>query len=85
VKLEENFGLRREEFCEYLRKNEIDCAIHYPLPIHKQPLYKNLGYSDKKAKCPIATEIAKKVLSLPVHPGLKKEDLEYMVKTINKL
>ena len=85
VKLEENFGLRREEFCEYLRKNEIDCAIHYPSPIHKQPLYRNLGYSDKKVKCPVATEIAKKVLSLPVHPGLKKEDLEYMVKTINKL
>lgn len=85
VKLEENFGLGREEFCQYLRKKGIDCAIHYPLPIHKQPLYKKLGYSDKKVKCHVATEIARKVLSLPVHPGLKKKELEYMVKTINEL
>ena len=83
VKIEENFCMNRSEFIKYLNENGIGCAIHYPLPIHKQPLYQKLGYS--KVKCPISEEIAGKVLSLPVHPSLLKEDLKHIVETINKL
>ncbi|RLJ00925.1 MAG: aminotransferase DegT [Candidatus Aenigmatarchaeota archaeon] len=83
VRIEDNFCMNRVEFIKYLNENGIGCAIHYPLPISKQPIYQKLGYSPQD--CPVAAEVAEKVLSLPVHPSLIKEDLKHIVKTINKL
>ncbi len=74
----------REKFMQYLREKGIGCAIHYPLPIHKQPLYQRMGYTDENTKCPIATALCDKILSLPVHPALTEEDLVYITETINK-
>ena len=74
----------REKFMQYLQKKGIGCAIHYPLPIHKQPLYQRLGYTDENAKCPVATALSDKILSLPVHPALTEKDLMYITETINK-
>jgi perosamine synthetase len=75
--------INREEFARYLTDNCIGCAIHYPLPIHKQPLYRDLGYTDENVNCPVATRLAETVLSLPVHPSLTNEDLKYTVEIIN--
>lgn len=50
----------------------IGTAVHYPLPIHQQPLYRNLGYDDY---LPNAERASREVLSLPVHPALSEEDL----------
>ena len=82
VKIEEDFPVSRDAFMEYLRGRGVGCAIHYPLPIYKQPLYQQLGYRDD---CPIASELANKVLSLPVHPALTEEDLRYIVEVVNNL
>ena len=76
-------SIDREEFIKYLTDNGIGCAVHYPLPIFKQPLYQELGYTDKNVKCPVAGELANTVLSLPVHPALTEEDLKYIADTIN--
>jgi perosamine synthetase len=73
----------REKFMQYLRKKGIGCAIHYPLPIHKQPLYQQMGYTDENVKCPVATALSKKILSLPVYPALSDEELKYIVEIIN--
>lgn len=73
----------REKFMEYLTSNGIGCAIHYPIPIYKQPLYQELGYTDENVNCPVAEELTNSVLSLPVHPALTDEDLKYIVETIN--
>lgn len=83
VKIEDDFPMSRNVFMEYLQDKGVGCAIHYPLPIYKQPLYQQLGYRDQK--CPIASELANKVLSLPVHPALTKENLKYIVEVINNL
>jgi len=83
VKLKEDFPMSREDFISYLKENGIGTAIHYPLPIHKQPLYRNLGYSDNL--CPVSTELSKVVLSLPVHPALTDDDLRYICDTINSV
>ncbi len=85
IEVEEGFPKSREEFMEYLKKRGIGCAIHYPLSIHKQPLYQQLGYTDENAKCPVATAVSDKILSLPVHPGLTEKDLMYITETINNL
>ena len=79
----EGFPMSRDEFMQYLKATGVGCAIHYPLPIHKQPLYQQLGYTDENVQCPVATALSKKILSLPVHPALTEKDLRYIAETIN--
>lgn len=85
VTIEEGFPMTRDEFMKYLKKEGIGCEIHYPIPIHEQPLYQQLGYTDENVRCPIATKLSKKILSLPVHPALTEKDLIYIAETINKI
>ena len=63
---------RREELVNFLKENGVGSAVHYPLPIHLQPPYKNLGY---EGKLPVTEKIAKEILSLPIYPGLKDEEV----------
>jgi perosamine synthetase len=85
IEEEEGFPMSRTEFMEYLKNKGIGCAIHYPLPIHKQPLYQRLGYTDERVHCPVATALSQKILSLPVHPALTEKDLVFIAETINNL
>ena len=62
VTIEDGFPISRDELMKYLSDREIGCAVHYPLPIHKQPLYKQLGYTDENVKCPVATALSKKIV-----------------------
>ena len=75
--------MSRDDFMGYLKDK--GCAIHYPLPIHKQPLYQRMGYTEENTKCPVATALSGKILSLPVHPELAEEDLIYITETINNI
>jgi dTDP-4-amino-4,6-dideoxygalactose transaminase len=54
--------------------------VYYPQPTHKQPLYKELGYNDN---LPNAEKACAGVLSLPVHPLLTEEELNYIVNIIS--
>ncbi len=83
LRVTEEFPLSRDEFVEYLKKRGIGCAVHYPKPVYKQPLYINLGYND--VRCDVAERVSKEVLSIPVHPALSDEDLRYIVDSINGL
>lgn len=83
VKIEDAFPLSRAEFIKYLQNKGIGSAIHYPIPIFNQPLYQKLGYST--GDCPVASEVSNKVLSLPVHPALTKDDLRYIIESINNV
>jgi perosamine synthetase len=83
VLVEDGFPLSRDEFLDYLGQNGVGSAVHYPYPVHMQPLYKSLGYASQQ--CPIAMECSKKILSLPVYPGLRDDDMNYITNTINKL
>jgi len=58
----------------------IETKIHYPVPIHLQKAVQNLGY--KKGDFPKAEKQAEKILSLPIYPELKEEQLELVVKEI---
>jgi perosamine synthetase len=79
VTIDENI-IDRGALITYLTNNGIGSAIHYPMPIYKQPLYQELGFKDN---CPVAERLVSMVLSLPVHPSLEEEDLRYIVDTIN--
>lgn len=73
---------KRDEFQNYLHQNGIGTLIHYPIPIHLQPAYKDLGLN--KGDLPIAEKIAEEVLSLPMWYGMKNEEIEYIIDKINK-
>lgn len=72
----------RNELESYLRSKDIGTLIHYPVPIHLQKAYKDLGY--KQGDFPIAEEIANTVLSIPMWYGMKQEEIDYVVETLNQ-
>ncbi|WP_129597832.1 DegT/DnrJ/EryC1/StrS family aminotransferase [Methanohalophilus profundi] len=69
----------RDALADYLKDNGVGCGIYYPIPIHKQPLYRDLGYTDDLAETEKAAE---EVLSLPVHPAVEEKDIEHIITTI---
>jgi perosamine synthetase len=77
VRVEENYPLNRDELADRLTEKGVGNAVHYPLPIYRQPLYQKLGYKD--VACPNTEDACKRVLSLPVHPLVKREDIEYIL------
>jgi dTDP-4-amino-4,6-dideoxygalactose transaminase len=62
---------RRNELGKYLNEHEIGTNKHYPIPIHMQECYKDLGI--KKGELPIAEEISETELSLPMYYGMTDE------------
>jgi len=72
---EDRDGLR-----DHLDKAGIANAIHYPIPLHLQPAYKHLGH--QKGDFPTAEKISEKVISLPMYPELKEEDIHYIANKI---
>ncbi|MCG2675763.1 DegT/DnrJ/EryC1/StrS family aminotransferase [bacterium] len=73
---------RRDEVYKFLQEKGIACGIHYPLPLHLQKAYQSLGY--KEGDFPIAEECAQEVISLPIYPELKKNQIEYIAKTLKR-
>ena len=79
------FGIRcerRDELEEYFKKHEIGTNKHYPIPIHLQECYKDLGF--KQGDFPIAEEISRTELSLPMYYGMTDEQIEFVIETINR-
>jgi perosamine synthetase len=79
IRVTNESGYERDAFAKMLNEKGIGTGIHYPIPLHKQVLYQNLGYKDK---LPVAEKAAREVLSLPVHPSVSAKDLEYISETI---
>jgi len=68
---------RRNELANFLRENGIDTRVHYPIPLHLQTPAKDLQYSEDDF--PIAERLANQMLSLPVYPELKDEEVDYVI------
>ncbi|AFL95030.1 Pleiotropic regulatory protein, pyridoxal-phosphate-dependent aminotransferase (degT) [Thermococcus cleftensis] len=83
ISVEEDFPMSRDELMTKLLERGIGTAVHYPMPVHHQPLFQKLGY--EKDCCPNAIEASRKVLSLPVHPAVSDEDIAYILETLNEL
>ncbi len=72
----------RDRAVEVLREKGIGTGVHYPVPVHHQPLYRALGYDDV---LPEAERASREVLSLPVHPALSQSDLDTIVDAVASL
>jgi len=72
----------RNRLIKYLSKKLIQTKIYFP-PVHLTSLYRNLfGY--KGGEFPAAENLSKRVLSLPMFPSLKKQDMDYIVEKIEE-
>jgi dTDP-4-amino-4,6-dideoxygalactose transaminase len=78
----EKFNCTRDKFIETLKAENIDCAVHYPIPLTKQPAILDL-YTPEP--CPVSDEISECIFSLPMHPALTDLDLENIMKGVNKV
>jgi dTDP-4-amino-4,6-dideoxygalactose transaminase len=65
-----------------LNEAGIGTGIYYPIPAHKQPSMRAMSAANRLA---VAETMAKEVLSLPVHPQLTHDELEYIVAEVNRL
>lgn len=72
----------RDKLQEYLKNNGISAVIHYPIPLHLQPAYCFLRY--KKGDFPVAEEYSSDIISLPMFPELKKEEIEFIAGKIKE-
>ena len=72
---------KREALQRYLGAFGIETKIHYNMPLHLQESMKYLGYG--KNSFPVAEEIAMTEISLPIYPGLSKENVGYITEKIN--
>ena len=72
----------RDRLEEYLEEKGIGTNKHYPIPIHLQKCYEDLGY--KKGDFPIAEELSHTQLSLPMFYGMTEEQIRYVIDTINE-
>jgi dTDP-4-amino-4,6-dideoxygalactose transaminase len=70
----------RDRVQERLRELGVGTAVHYPVPVHRQPLYIELGFGS--VSLPISERVAGEVLSLPVHPGLDDGDLDRIIDSV---
>jgi dTDP-4-amino-4,6-dideoxygalactose transaminase len=70
----------RDALRRHLREQEIESAVYYPLCLHQQPLYRELGIG---GSFPVAERAAVEVLSLPVHAALRQADLESIAAAVN--
>jgi len=88
---------KRNEWMMHLRERGIDTAVHYPTAIHQQPFYReatdkfrvssslnrtNASATTRDMCLPVAENAAKQVLSLPVHPGLSRDDLTMIAREV---
>jgi dTDP-4-amino-4,6-dideoxygalactose transaminase len=73
---------RRDALRSALLANGIECGIHYPVPLHLQPACRALGY--RPGDFPESERSADAVLSLPMHPHLKRAELERVVSVVTQ-
>ena len=79
------FGIRckrRAELEKWLNDAGIGTNKHYPIPMHLQECYKDLGF--KKGDFPIAEEISDTELSIPMYYGMTDEEVQYVIDRINE-
>jgi dTDP-4-amino-4,6-dideoxygalactose transaminase len=65
---------QRNALREFLKEKEIETLIHYPVPIHLQKAYAELGY--RRGDLPVTEKVAREALSLPFYPELTAEEMK---------
>lgn len=70
---------KREKLIQHLSQKGIETAIHYPIPPHLQPAFKELNFGE----LPFTEKIHREILSLPLHPQLSNSEIYTIIDVIN--
>ncbi len=70
----------RDAWMERLASRGIQTLVHYPVPAHLQPAYRELGQGE--GSCPVAEEAASSILSLPLYPSMSDDDVDYVLQSV---
>lgn len=73
----------RDEFIKKLNAEQIPTAVHYPIPLHLQPVYSKRGF--KVGDYPISEAAAARVVSLPMHPYLDEKTQDQIIAAVKKI
>ena len=74
---------QRDELLEHLKDNDIGCGVYYPVPLHLQECFSDLGY--KTGDMPVSEKASAETLALPVYPELGKEQMEHVVRIASEI
>jgi dTDP-4-amino-4,6-dideoxygalactose transaminase len=69
---------QRDKLRAYLAEHSIPTAIHYPVPLHRQPAFAEFN----QHQCPNADQICSRILSLPMHAFLSDTDVGQVIEAI---
>jgi dTDP-4-amino-4,6-dideoxygalactose transaminase len=73
----------REKNIDLLKQKNVGFGIHYPIPLHLTRAYQYLGY--KVGDFPVAEEVSKKIISLPMFPELTNDEVDYVCEVLKKI
>jgi dTDP-4-amino-4,6-dideoxygalactose transaminase len=73
---------RREALRQFLGQRGIGTAVHYPLPVHRMPAYRDLGYAEDDL--PETGRACREVLSLPLYPEMSAEMVEFVCRAVRE-
>ncbi len=71
---------KRDKVMQYLRERNVGCEIYYPVPFHRQECFADIPSAG--GSFPVADEVARTILSIPVYPEMTKDMQRYVVETI---
>jgi dTDP-4-amino-4,6-dideoxygalactose transaminase len=73
----------RDDVLAHLKRQGIGAGIHYPIPIHRQPAYADLGYGP--GSFPVVERAAHRILSLPLYPEMSEEQVDFVAATLRSI
>lgn len=73
----------REEVINKLKEEGVNTGVYYPVPMHLQKVYKNLGY--KEGDMPVAEYLSHRTFAIPIFPELSVEQKDYIIETLKKI
>ncbi len=82
IRVTDECRLTRDQLAIALREKGVGTAVHYPIPLHRQPVFEECA---KKSHCPISDRLASEVLSLPVHPLVTDIERKYIAESVNEV
>jgi dTDP-4-amino-4,6-dideoxygalactose transaminase len=71
----------RDSLATRLRARGVETLVHYPVPVHLQEAYADLGY--RRGDLPVTERIAEEILSLPMYVGLSAADVDTVAHAVN--
>jgi len=80
IRITQDADISRHELMEDMEKKGIGAAIHYPMPIHEQPVYRGIL---RGSDCLVSEQVSKEIMSIPVYPGLTADQRNSICQAVN--